>query len=126
MVMGNRAAASAIDMHWKPLDLLQVSQRSCGVAAALTVEEAAQAADRRAAVDAALDASTHSIRGAHYAIGSQQHFYMEPQVTLYSQMPKFVMSRFLGEHMFNRRRFRTLFGSGFFAMSPTWRSQDAC
>ena len=43
-------------------------------------EEAADRVANSAAVDAALAAAPHSIRDAHYAIGSQQHFYMGPQV----------------------------------------------
>ena len=39
---------------------------------------AAEAAAAR--VEAALDAAPHAIRGVHYTIGSQSHFYMEPQV----------------------------------------------
>ena len=50
-------------------------------AAAPTADEAAEGAEKRAAVDAALAAAPRSIRGARYAIGSQQHFYMEPQVS---------------------------------------------
>ena len=48
-------------------------------AAGPTSDEAAKGAEKRAAVDAALASAPHSIRGARYAIGSQQHFYMEPQ-----------------------------------------------
>lgn len=48
-------------------------------AAAPSADEAAKGAEKRAAVDAALAAAPRSIRGARYAIGSQQHFYMEPQ-----------------------------------------------
>lgn len=51
----------------------------CNVAAP-TADEAAEGAEKRAAVDAALAAAPRSIRGARYCIGSQQHFYMEPQV----------------------------------------------
>jgi xanthine dehydrogenase molybdopterin-binding subunit B len=50
-------------------------------AAAPTADEAAKGAEKRAAVDAALAAAPRSIRGARYAIGSQQHFYMEPQAS---------------------------------------------
>ena len=35
-----------------------------------------------ARVEAALEAAPHAIRDAHYTIGSQSHFYMEPQVPL--------------------------------------------
>jgi hypothetical protein len=49
--------------------------------AAPTTDVAAKGAEKRAAVDAALAAAPRSIQGARYAIGSQQHFYMEPQVS---------------------------------------------
>jgi xanthine dehydrogenase molybdopterin-binding subunit B len=50
-------------------------------AAAPSADEAAKGAEKRAAVDAALAAAPRSIQGARYAIGSQQHFYMEPQAS---------------------------------------------
>lgn len=39
-----------------------------------------EAESKAARVEAALEAAPHCIRGAHYTIGSQSHFYMEPQV----------------------------------------------
>ena len=36
--------------------------------------------EKEAALVAALEAAPHSIQGGRYSIGSQFHFYMEPQV----------------------------------------------
>lgn len=47
--------------------------------AALGDESSMEAESKAVRVEAALEAAPHTIRGARYTIGSQSHFYMEPQ-----------------------------------------------
>lgn len=58
------------------------SDRTACSFAAPSNAEAERAAQNAAKVDAALASAPRSIRDAAYTIGSQQHFYMEPQVHL--------------------------------------------
>lgn len=60
--------------------MVQTSRLFGFISAGLRDEDSEAAARNADKVDAALAAARHTIRGANYTIGSQQHFYMEPQV----------------------------------------------
>lgn len=68
-----------VTLH-KTNNMVQTSRLFGFISAGLRDEDSEAAARNADKVDAALAAASHTIRGAKYTIGSQQHFYMEPQV----------------------------------------------